>query len=175
MLKLEKWVYRGTCTTLTLNSRRPEVSVRVQPKLNFHYSLADIHLLSSLRYCLTSLDLAFPSLHPSHHPLQLPLSHYANMASPSALASRRLFHEYKTLSQHPPDGITAGPISEDDLFLWEALIQGPEGTPYEGGVFAAELKFPRDYPLAPPSMRFLGECWHPNGRFATLPSSPFFK
>lgn len=81
----------------------------------------------------------------------------------SAVASKRLFVEYKSLTSSPPDGITAGPVSEDDLFLWEALIQGPEGTPYEGGIFPAELKFPKDYPLSPPSMRFLGGVWHPNG------------
>ena len=80
----------------------------------------------------------------------------------SALASKRLFHEYKTLSQSPPDGITAGPVSEDDIFVWEALIQGPEDTPYSGGIFPAELKFPRDYPLSPPTMRFITEVWHPN-------------
>ncbi|KAL9127462.1 MAG: hypothetical protein Q9217_003662 [Psora testacea] len=80
----------------------------------------------------------------------------------NSIASRRLFHEYKLLCTSPPDGITAGPISEDDIFVWEALIQGPEGTPYEGGVYPAELKFPRDYPLSPPSMKFIGEVWHPN-------------
>lgn len=67
------------------------------------------------------------------------------------------------LTKNPPDGITAGPVSEDDLLHWEAMIQGPEGTPFEGGVFPAELKFPADYPLAPPTMKFLGEIWHPNG------------
>lgn len=66
------------------------------------------------------------------------------------------------LTKNPPDGITAGPVSEDDLLHWEAMIQGPEGTPFEGGVFPAELKFPADYPLAPPTMKFLGEIWHPN-------------
>ncbi|KAI4256183.1 MAG: hypothetical protein L6R42_006358 [Xanthoria sp. 1 TBL-2021] len=80
----------------------------------------------------------------------------------SSLASRRLFQEYRTLTSSPPDGITAGPVSEDDIFLWEALIQGPEGTPFEGGVFPAELKFPKDYPLNPPSMKFLCDVWHPN-------------
>ncbi|KAA6413504.1 MAG: ubiquitin-conjugating enzyme E2 [Lasallia pustulata] len=82
--------------------------------------------------------------------------------SATTVSSRRLFHEYKHLLTNPPDGITAGPVSEDDIFVWEALILGPEGTPFEGGVFPAELKFPRDYPLAPPTMRFLGEVWHPN-------------
>ena len=81
----------------------------------------------------------------------------------TSVASKRLFQEYKTLLTSPPDGITAGPISEDDLFLWEALIQGPEETPFEGGIFPAELKFPKDYPLNPPKMKFLGEIWHPNG------------
>lgn len=82
----------------------------------------------------------------------------------SSIAQKRLFHEYKNLSTNPPDGITAGPVSEDDMFYWEALIQGPEGTPFEGGVFAAELKFSKDYPLSPPTMKFVGGgVWHPNG------------
>ncbi|KAI9726053.1 MAG: Ubiquitin-conjugating enzyme E2 7 [Chrysothrix sp. TS-e1954] len=80
----------------------------------------------------------------------------------SAVAHKRLFQEYKNLVNDPPDGITAGPVAEDDLFVWEALIQGPEGTPFEGGVFPAELKFPKDYPLAPPTMRFVCDMWHPN-------------
>ena len=85
------------------------------------------------------------------------------------VAQKRLFHEYKNLSTNPPEGITAGPISEDDMYHWEALIQGPEGTPFDGGIFAAELKFPKDYPLSPPTMKFLGGgVWHPNGEFATL-------
>ncbi|KAE8441947.1 Ubiquitin-conjugating enzyme E2 7 [Mollisiaceae sp. DMI_Dod_QoI] len=80
----------------------------------------------------------------------------------SATAQRRLLQEYRALTNNPPEGITAGPVSEDDMLYWEALIQGPEGTPFEGGIFPAELKFPKDYPLAPPTMRFLGEVWHPN-------------
>jgi ubiquitin-conjugating enzyme E2 G2 len=94
----------------------------------------------------------------------------------SSTAQRRLLQEYRALTNNPPEGITAGPVSEDDLLYWEALIQGPEGTPFEGGIFPAELKFPKDYPLAPPSMRFLGEVWHPNGKFISfsgLPASGF--
>lgn len=77
-------------------------------------------------------------------------------------AHRRLLQEYKMLTNNPPDGITAGPVNEEDMLHWEALIQGPEGTPFEGGVFPAELRFPKDYPLAPPKMTFLGEIFHPN-------------
>lgn len=87
----------------------------------------------------------------------------------NTVASKRLFQEYKSLTIDPPEGITAGPVNEDDLFVWEAIIQGPEGTPFEGGVFPAELRFPKDYPLMPPTMRFLGGgIWHPNGMSSLL-------
>jgi ubiquitin-conjugating enzyme E2 G2 len=84
-------------------------------------------------------------------------------------ASKRLFKEYKMLSSDAPDGITAGPVSEDDMFLWEALIQGPDDTPFAGGIFPAELRFPKDYPLAPPKMKFVVDVWHPNGTQLSLP------
>jgi ubiquitin-conjugating enzyme E2 G2 len=102
----------------------------------------------------------------SHTTPSLKITQTQTMASTTA--QRRLLQEYRALTNNPPEGITAGPVSEDDLLYWEALIQGPEGTPFEGGVFPAELKFPKDYPLAPPSMRFLGEVWHPNGLFSFL-------
>ena len=80
----------------------------------------------------------------------------------TSVASKRLFTEYKALLTSPPDGITAGPVNEDDMFVWEALIQGPEGSPYEGGIFPADLRFPKDYPLNPPKMKFTDALWHPN-------------
>ncbi|MCJ1354522.1 MAG: Ubiquitin-conjugating enzyme E2 7 [Icmadophila ericetorum] len=80
----------------------------------------------------------------------------------STLASRRLFSEYKSLTASSPEGITAGPLSEDDIFTWEALIAGPPNTPYSGGIFPALLTFPRDYPLAPPTMKFTPPVFHPN-------------
>jgi ubiquitin-protein ligase len=41
--------------------------------------------------------------------------------------------EYRDLTSDPlQDTITAGPVSEDNMLVWEALIQGPEDTPYVG-------------------------------------------
>ncbi|KAL5476213.1 hypothetical protein EMCRGX_G026129 [Ephydatia muelleri] len=77
-------------------------------------------------------------------------------------ALKRLMAEYKQLTQNPPEGIVAGPKSEENFFEWEALITGPEGTPFEGGVFTTELNFPTDYPLSPPQMKFISEMFHPN-------------
>ena len=39
---------------------------------------------------------------------------------------------------------------------------GPTETPYEGGFFQAEMRFPNDYPNHPPTLRFISEFWHPN-------------
>lgn len=72
------------------------------------------------------------------------------------------------LTRNPPDGITAGPMSDDNMLEWEALISGPPGTPYEGGLFPAKLSFPKDYPHSPPTMRFSCDLFHPNGNNETL-------
>ncbi|KDN70802.1 putative ubiquitin-conjugating enzyme E2-18 kDa [Colletotrichum sublineola] len=98
----------------------------------------------------------------THNSIEPPSAPNLTSAMAQSTAHRRLLQEYRALTNNPPEGITAGPLSEDDLLHWEALIQGPEGTPFDGGVFPAELKFPKDYPLAPPTMKFLVDMWHPN-------------
>ncbi|KAF8468156.1 ubiquitin-conjugating enzyme/RWD-like protein [Kalaharituber pfeilii] len=82
--------------------------------------------------------------------------------SSSTVATRRLLKEYRQLLDDAPEGITAGPADEDNLFEWDCLIAGPEGTPWEGGVFPAVMKFPKDYPLSPPSLTFTCRMFHPN-------------
>jgi len=88
----------------------------------------------------------------------------ASRSGSSATALRRLMTEYKQLTANgSPDGMfTAGPITEADFFAWEALICGPKDTPFEGGVFAAKLNFPTDYPLSPFKMKFDPPLFHPN-------------
>ena len=51
---------------------------------------------------------------------------------------------------------------QDNFFEWEAAIVGPEGSPFEDGVFIARLTFPQDYPLNPPTMQFTSTIFHPN-------------
>lgn len=53
-------------------------------------------------------------------------------------------------------------LSRGDLLSWEAIITGPEDTPWEGGLFRLKLKFSDSYPLLPPEVRFLTPIFHPN-------------
>ncbi|KAK6509697.1 Ubiquitin-conjugating enzyme E2 7 [Arthrobotrys musiformis] len=80
----------------------------------------------------------------------------------AAKAVRRLLSEYRELINNETEGIYAGPIAEDNFMLWECLIAGPPDTPFEGGMFSATLKFPDDYPLSPPELKFTCDILHPN-------------
>lgn len=81
------------------------------------------------------------------------------MSTPSAL--NRIQKELQKLVKDPIPGITAGP-SGSDLFNWDATINGPEGSPYEGGVFKFKITFPSGYPFAPPSVKCTTKVYHCN-------------
>lgn len=53
--------------------------------------------------------------------------------------SRRLSTERKMLDEEPPEGIKAVPLDEN-MCHWQATINGPDGSVYEGGVFYLHLK-----------------------------------
>ncbi|KAJ3013504.1 Ubiquitin-conjugating enzyme E2 11 [Thoreauomyces humboldtii] len=61
----------------------------------------------------------------------------------------------------PSPGISAFPDG-DDLTNWTATIVGPDGTPYEKLNYKLALKFPSDYPYAPPHVHFKTKVYHPN-------------
>lgn len=72
------------------------------------------------------------------------------MTSP---ASRRLLKDLQKIQKEDDGGITATP-DENNLFVWEALIEGPEGTPWEGGLFELKLEFTESYPNKAPNVLF---------------------
>lgn len=65
------------------------------------------------------------------------------------------------MREDPPEGISAS-LVEDDLYHWEATIIGPEDTPYAGGTFKLEIRFPVDYPFKPLKIQFKTKVYHIN-------------
>lgn len=59
------------------------------------------------------------------------------------------------------------PRSDADLFLWEASIIGPPDTPFEKAKFRLQFNIPNAYPHAPPKVKFLTKCCHPNVHWQT--------
>jgi ubiquitin-conjugating enzyme E2 G1 len=66
------------------------------------------------------------------------------------------------LAKNPIDLISVGLADDANLYDWEILMMGPNGTLYEGGFFKAHLVFPSDFPNMPPTTTFVSEMWHPN-------------
>jgi len=80
----------------------------------------------------------------------------------SPAAMRVLHKELSQLIREPVEGFIVEPDTKD-LFKWRVVIFGPPETIYQGGYFKAELRFPTDYPLNPPTLRFTSLIpWHPN-------------
>lgn len=53
------------------------------------------------------------------------------------------------LAKNPIDLVSVGLVDESNVYEWEILIMGPDGTLYEGGFFKARLVFPPDFPNMP--------------------------
>lgn len=66
----------------------------------------------------------------------------------------RIKGDLESIYKDPPHGICVIP-SEDNITIIHALITGPFDTPYEGGLFHFLIRFPPNYPFAPPRVRFL--------------------
>eukprot|EP00316_Scyphosphaera_apsteinii_P022080 CAMPEP_0119309834 /NCGR_PEP_ID=MMETSP1333-20130426/17068_1 /TAXON_ID=418940 /ORGANISM="Scyphosphaera apsteinii, Strain RCC1455" /LENGTH=155 /DNA_ID=CAMNT_0007313887 /DNA_START=9 /DNA_END=476 /DNA_ORIENTATION=+ len=82
------------------------------------------------------------------------------------MPNNRLLKEYRELygAKHDPE-IELTLADESDVFVWNARLRGPAGTPYEGGEFELHIRCPPTYPLVPPKVSFVTPIFHPNVLF----------
>ncbi|XP_042825927.1 ubiquitin-conjugating enzyme E2 S [Panthera tigris] len=88
-------------------------------------------------------------------------SHELQCGEPAPHIIRLVYKEVTTLTADPPDGIKVFP-NEEDLTDLQVTIEGPEGTPYAGGLFRMKLLLGKDFPASPPKGYFLTKIFHPN-------------
>lgn len=74
---------------------------------------------------------------------------------------KRLLSELRKLRSDPDPNFVAGPVTDDDLFVWHFTIRGTPDSAFQGGIYHGKIVFPHNYPLTPPDIFFLT----PNGRF----------
>jgi ubiquitin-protein ligase len=80
-------------------------------------------------------------------------------------ASRRLAQELLMIHKEGEAAnplISVKPKAEDDLFNWEAILKGPEGSPYEGGRFQLAVEIPSEYPFKAPIIKYITKIYHPS-------------
>ncbi|MEQ2236772.1 hypothetical protein ILYODFUR_016148 [Ilyodon furcidens] len=70
----------------------------------------------------------------------------------STPARRRLMRDFKRLQEDPPTGVSGAP-SENNIMLWNAVIFGPVGTPFED-----ELHFSFNL-IQPANVKFGVDNW----------------
>mmetsp|Transcript_42297 Transcript_42297/g.109700 ORF Transcript_42297/g.109700 Transcript_42297/m.109700 type:complete len:162 (-) Transcript_42297:348-833(-) len=80
------------------------------------------------------------------------------MSTPSR---KRLMRDFKRLQSDPPQGVNGSPNPEN-IMLWNAVIFGPEDTPWDGGTFKLTLQFSEEYPNKAPVVKFVSTMFHPN-------------
>mgnify|MGYP006083080973 CR=1 FL=1 len=74
---------------------------------------------------------------------------------------RTIKKNLEIFNRDPINGISLSP-KEDNFYEWEIIIQAPEDTLYEDGIFKAKLTFPLNFPFKPPTFIFKTQIYHPN-------------
>eukprot|EP00439_Symbiodinium_sp_Y106_P069866 s1687_g12.t1 len=75
-------------------------------------------------------------------------------------AARRAMAELRQAAEAATAGIHILPT--ESLNFWRVLMEGPFGSPFEGGVFALDVVIPDDYPFSAPKINFRTPIYHCN-------------
>jgi ubiquitin-conjugating enzyme E2 A len=78
----------------------------------------------------------------------------------SSIAIKRINKEKSNISNEQIEGFIL--LDSESLWIWKGELKGPPDTPYEKGSFPIQITFDDDYPIKPPSVKFLTPIFHPN-------------
>uniref|UniRef100_A0A5K3G4G8 E2 ubiquitin-conjugating enzyme n=1 Tax=Mesocestoides corti TaxID=53468 RepID=A0A5K3G4G8_MESCO len=74
---------------------------------------------------------------------------------------KTIYKEIREIQEDKIDGIQLI-LNDEDISDIQATIDGPIGTPFDGGRFHIRLLLPSNYPSEPPRGYFLTKIFHPN-------------
>eukprot|EP00928_Gymnodinium_smaydae_P048656 TRINITY_DN32554_c0_g1_i1.p1 TRINITY_DN32554_c0_g1~~TRINITY_DN32554_c0_g1_i1.p1 ORF type:complete len:551 (+),score=88.34 TRINITY_DN32554_c0_g1_i1:47-1699(+) len=81
--------------------------------------------------------------------------------SGSSSVLKRIVSEMRQAVNGSPEGIHIFPATENVKF-WRALVEGPAGSPFEGGTFFLTITLPDSYPFTAPAITFQTPVYHCN-------------
>ena len=82
-------------------------------------------------------------------------------ATVSSETRRAVLREMRELSRTPHSAVDVFPC-ESDFTFWRVLMGGPDGSSYAGGHWLLYVRFPDQYPVQPPEVRFVTPIIHCN-------------
>jgi ubiquitin-conjugating enzyme E2 A len=77
-----------------------------------------------------------------------------------SIALKRITKELENLKKEQIEGFVL--TNTENLWSWQGILYGPPDSPYEKGQFPFQITFENDYPVKPPSVKFLKQIFHPN-------------
>lgn len=77
-------------------------------------------------------------------------------------AMKALQTELNVLQRELDESTCKIELVDSDLFNWEVALRGPDGSPYQRGIFRFLLYFPADYPRRMPRIRCATPVYHCN-------------
>ena len=85
------------------------------------------------------------------------------MSQTNQMAFMRIKQEYEDLRKEPISafGASVGLVN-NNLFEWQSTLIGPSDSSFKYGLFVLRIKFPNNYPLVPPDVRFVTPIYHAN-------------
>merc|ERR1711964_215997 len=121
-----------------------------------------VWVIAASALCLATATATFVSLpqrSTSDYSRPRRLMKAAAAAARAPKCARRLSKELKKFHREAMPRVS---IDAGDIMNWILNLAGPDGSPYEGGIFRVQIMYSDSYPMKAPELKFLTKCYHPS-------------